>query len=161
MRIGLTISGIASLTAFGGAVIFVLVSSAYRSVKHALYYSKVDAIVQWADTGCSVRGLSESMRSVLANNPRLANEQWRDCREVKGAIAFFKKEEVKVSSRPQAYVRLTRRWPGAFQPGRTQHGSIEDDAGQRGDLAHLCAQERSLDRRSRLLIVARGSRVAL
>ena len=56
MRIGLTISGIASLTAFGGAVIFVLVSSAYRSAKHALYYSKVDAIVQTAGTGCSVRG---------------------------------------------------------------------------------------------------------
>ena len=79
MRIGLTVSGIAQLTAFGGAVIFVLVSGAYRSVKHAIYYSKVDAVVQTAGPGCSVTGLSELTRSIVAQNPRLANEQWTDC----------------------------------------------------------------------------------
>ena len=92
MSIRLSIWGIAQLIAFGGAVIFVLISSALSAVKHTLYYSKVDAIVQTAGTGCSVRGLTESMRSAIAKNPKLANEQWLDCSEVKGAIASFAKE---------------------------------------------------------------------
>jgi hypothetical protein len=106
MSIRLSIWGFAQLFAFGGAVIFVLVASSYRAVKHSLYYSKADAIVQWAGMGCSVRGLSETARAAIANNPRLANEAWLDCREVKTAVASFKKEEVKVSWRQQAYVRF-------------------------------------------------------
>jgi hypothetical protein len=106
MSIRLSIWGVAQLIAFGGAVIFVLVASSYRAVKHSLYFSKADAIVQWAGMGCSVRGLSESARAAIANNPRLANEAWLDCREVNAAITSFRKEEVKVSWRQQAYVRF-------------------------------------------------------
>ena len=105
MGIRLTVWGFASLIAFGGAVIFVLVSGAYRAVKHGLYYSKVDAVVQTAGTGCSVRGLTESMRASIAKHPKLANEQWLDCSEIPGAIALLR-DEVKVSRRPQAYVRF-------------------------------------------------------
>jgi hypothetical protein len=105
MRIRLTIWGFAQLFAFGAAVIFVLISFALNGVKHALYYSKVDAIVQTAGMGCSVRGLTESMRSFLANNPKLANEQWFDCSDVRGMIASFG-TEAKVSWRQQAHVRF-------------------------------------------------------
>jgi hypothetical protein len=106
MSIRLTVWGFAQLFAFGGAVIFVLIAYAYDGVRHALYYSKVDAIVQTAGAGCSVRGLTESMRSVIASNPKLANERWFDCGDdVRTAIAFFGKE-VKVSWRQQAHVRF-------------------------------------------------------
>ena len=105
MGIRLTAWGIGRLFAFGCAVVFVLASSAYRAVKHALYYSKVDAIVQTAGTGCSVRGLTESTRFLIAKFPGLADEQWVDCSEVRGTIALLG-NEVKVSTRPQAHVRF-------------------------------------------------------
>lgn len=105
MRIRLTIWGIGQLFAFSCAVVFVLVAGAYRYVKHSIYYSKVDAVVQTAGAGCSVRGLTEQTRSAIASDPRLANEQWFDCGDIQKAINFFGKE-VKVSWRQQAYVRF-------------------------------------------------------
>src|SRR5882757_3098052 len=87
MGIRLSILGIGHLVVFGGAVILVLASDAYRSVQHSLFYSKVDAIVQSAGTGCSLRPLTDSMRSVIAKSPKLANEQWLDCNETIGAVA--------------------------------------------------------------------------
>jgi hypothetical protein len=105
MRIRLTVWGIGQLFAFSAAVIFVLVVGAYRYVNHSLYFRKVDAIMQKAGTGCSVRGLTDQTRSAIANDPNLANEQWFDCGDAQKAIAFFGKE-VKVSWRQQAYVRF-------------------------------------------------------
>ena len=112
MGIRLTIWGGAQLLAFGGAVVLVLASGVYRSVKHSLFYSKVDATVQSAGTGCSLRGLTDSMRSAIAKSPKLANEQWLDCNEAIGAVASLGhqvlasfREEVKISRRQQAYVR--------------------------------------------------------
>ena len=105
MSVRLTIFGIAQVMAFGGAVIFVLVAGAYRTVKHSLYYSKVDAVVQTAGTGCSIEGLSDRTRSMLAKNPQLANEQWADCGEPQLMKALFG-AEVKLSTRPQARVRF-------------------------------------------------------
>jgi len=99
---------------------------------------------------------------MIAKFPGLADEQWLDCSEARGTIALFGKE-VKVSNRPQAYVRFVS--PAG---GREHVGLVALTMDQSrtmparwGDLAHLRAQERSRDRRSRLLIVARGSRVAL
>jgi hypothetical protein len=113
MAIRLTIWGGAQLFAFSGAVILVLASGAYRSVKHSLFYSKVDAIVQSAGTGCSLRALTDSMRSAIAKSPKLANEQWLDCNEAIGAVASLGHEvlasfrnEVKVNRREQAFVRF-------------------------------------------------------
>jgi hypothetical protein len=113
MVIRLSILGIGYLVVFGGAVIFVLVSGAYRSVKHSLLYSKVDAIVQSAGTGCSVRALTDSMRSAIATSPKLANEQWLDCNESIGAVASLGHEvmasfrsEARVNRRQQATVRF-------------------------------------------------------
>ena len=69
---------------------------------------------------------------MIAKFPGLADEQWLDCSEARGTIALFG-NEVKVSNRPQAYVRFVSPADGrACRPGRTHHGSIEDDAGQRG-----------------------------
>ena len=87
-------------------MILVLIWGAYRSVKHALFYTKMDATVQTSGTGCSVRGLTDSTRAIIAKLPRLADEQWLDCNEARGTIALFPKQEVKVSTRPQAYVRF-------------------------------------------------------
>ena len=42
---------------------------------------------------------------MIAKFPGLADEQWLDCSEARGTIALFGKE-VKVSNRPQAYVRF-------------------------------------------------------
>jgi hypothetical protein len=113
MGIRLTIWGGAQLLAFGGAVILVLAAGAYRSVKHSLFYSKVDAIVQSAGTGCSLRALTDSMRTVIAKSPKLANEQWLDCNETIGAVASLGYEalasfrnEVRVNRREQAFVRF-------------------------------------------------------
>jgi hypothetical protein len=105
MKIRLSIWGMAQLFAFGGAVVLVLAWGAFRAVKHAIYYQKVDAVVQTAGMGCSVRGLTESSRAVLAKIPRVANEQWFDCDEPVRTIAEFGKD-VKVSWRPQAHVRF-------------------------------------------------------
>jgi hypothetical protein len=113
MGIRLTAFGVGNLVVFGGAVIFVLASGAYRSVKHSLFYSKVDAVVQSAGTGCSVRPLTDSMRSAIATSPKLANEQWLDCDEAIGAVASLGhqvlasfRNEAKVNRREQAYVRF-------------------------------------------------------
>ena len=104
MRFRPTIWTVAQLLAFCGAVIFVLVSGAYRSAKHALYYSKVDSVVQTADTACSVIGLTDVARSIVANNPRLANEQWADCDDARVAKVLLG-DQVKLSTRQQARVR--------------------------------------------------------
>lgn len=113
MGIRLSILGIGHLVVFGGAVILVLASDAYRSVKHSLFYSKVDAIVQSASTGCSMRPLTDSMRTALATSPKLANEQWLDCNEAIGAVASLGhqvlssfRNEVRVNRREQAFVRF-------------------------------------------------------
>jgi len=113
MGIRLSPIGIAQLVVFGGAVILVLAAGAYRSVKHSLFYSKVDAIVQSAGTGCSVHPLTDSMRSAIAKSSKLANEQWLDCNEAIGAVASLGYEaimsfrnETKINRRQQATVRF-------------------------------------------------------
>jgi hypothetical protein len=113
MGIRLTAFGVGNLVVFGGAVILVLVSGAYRSVKHSLFYSKVDAVVQSAGTGCSVIPLTDSMRAAIAKSPKLANGQWLDCNESIGAVAALGYEavmsfrnETKINRRQQATVRF-------------------------------------------------------
>ena len=105
MKIRLTIWGMAQLFAFGGAVMLVLVWGAFRAVKHAIYYVKVDAVVQTAGLGCSVRGLTDETRAVIAKFPQLANEQWADCGEARTIKALFG-DAVKLSNRQQASVRF-------------------------------------------------------
>jgi hypothetical protein len=105
MGLRLSITGVASIAAFGGAVVLVLAFGAVRVVKHALYYEKVDAVVQSAGIFCSVQGLTETTRAALNRIPEWAHEKWFDCRAFDKMIPFAS-PDVKVNRRPQAMIRF-------------------------------------------------------
>jgi hypothetical protein len=104
MRIGLSVWGWSRLIAFGLACLLVAVGTAARAVRHSLFYSQIEARVDDLGAGCSIRGLTEARRAVIAAHPRAANEQWVDCAAVADLVANMG-DEVRVRRRQQAHIR--------------------------------------------------------